>query len=116
MLLKELLKAPGFLYEIQGSYYYLGKWICRKCPETDASDCAYMYYMLRNGQEDSDINLYFQKIRAYSDFALEVPCNPAKVRSDAAALMDSLPETALDKLKEQFAAFKEDLEKYASQS
>ena len=29
-MLEQLLKQPGFIYEISGKYYFLGKWICKE--------------------------------------------------------------------------------------
>ena len=31
MITGQLLKSPGFLYQIGNKYYYLGKWICKEC-------------------------------------------------------------------------------------
>lgn len=112
MLPEKLLNLPCFLYEIEGAYYYLGKWICKECTDTDATDCAVMYKMCRSGQEEPDTNLYFQKIRAYSDFALEVPYNPAKIKTDIAALIGGLSEKAAGSLETQVLHFEEDLKKY----
>lgn len=81
MLTEQLLKSPGFLYQIEHTHYYLGKWICKECMDIDATDCVMMYHMCRRASEDADTCLYFNKIRAYSDFALEVPCNPAKIKT-----------------------------------
>lgn len=61
MLLEKLLKTPGFIYQIKGNYYFLGKWICKECTDTDATDCVMMYQMCRKGQEEPDTNMYFQK-------------------------------------------------------
>ena len=44
MLTETLLKQPGFLYKIGQKHYYLGKWICKECTESDASDCVMMYH------------------------------------------------------------------------
>lgn len=109
---EQLLKTPGFLYEISGNYYYLGKWICKKCTDTEATDCAVMYTMCRAGKEEPDTNMYFQKIRAYADFALEVPYNAAKIREDITTLVNSLSEQELQSLTDQLICFKEDLQKY----
>lgn len=87
---ERILKYPGFLYELGGNYYYLGKWICKECTNVDASDCVFMYRMSRNAGEDNETNLYFQKIRAYADFALEVPYNPAKIKEEMDALLRNL--------------------------
>ena len=48
MLTEQLLKSPGFLYQIGNTHYYLGKWICRECTEVDAADCVVMYQMCRS--------------------------------------------------------------------
>ena len=92
MTLETLLKLPGFLYEVNGHYYYLGKWICKECTEIEATDCVSMYHMCRNGQEEPDTAMYFQKIRAFSDFALEVPYNPAQIQTDLSHLLTSLTD------------------------
>lgn len=112
MILERLLKQPGFIYETDRRYYYLGKWICKDCTETEATDCVTMYHMCRNGHEEPDTNMYFQKIRAFSDFALEIPYDPEKIKKNMAALLDSLSDNALESLKKQMKEFEEDLEKY----
>ena len=112
MLTEQLLKYPGFLYRIDSTYYYLGKWICKECTETDATDCVMMYHVCRNGQEEPDTGMYFNKIRAYSDFALEVLCNPAKVKADMYALIDGLSESALASLEKEVQCFTDDYTKY----
>lgn len=108
MLLEHLLSAPGFLYKLNDEHYYLGKWICRKCTQTDAQDCVFMYHMCRAQKEAAEADLYFQKIRAYSDFALEVPCNPAKVREDMTDLLRGLSDKELEDLETQYRCFQED--------
>lgn len=112
MLTEQLLKSPGFVYQIGSAYYYLGKWICRECTELDATDCVAMYQMCRSGHEEPDTAMYFNKLRAYSDFALEAPCNPAKTKADMTALIDSLSESALASLTAQFQHFEEDYQQY----
>ena len=112
MLTETLLKQPGVLYKIGQKHYYLGKWICKECTESDATDCVMMYHMCRNNHEEPDTNMYFQKLRAFSDFALEVPCNPAKTKEDLTALVNGLSAEDLTKLQEQVAFFEEDLVKY----
>lgn len=111
-MLERLLKAPGFLYEIGGKYYYLGKWICKECLETEATDCVTMYYMCRSGQEEPNTNMYFQKIRAFSDFALEVPLNLGKIKADMESLLGSLDENGMAKLEKQLQCLEEDNTKY----
>lgn len=88
MLTERLLKLPGFLYQVGGTYYYFGKWICKECTDQDATDCATMYQMCRAGGEEPETNTYFQKLRAFSCFALEVPYNPGKIEADMNAVLE----------------------------
>lgn len=97
-MLETLLSLPGFIYQADGKYYFLGKWICKECDDVDATDCVTMYRMCREAGEEKNASLYFQKIRAYSDFALEVPYNPEKIRSDMSALLQGLSDQALSDL------------------
>lgn len=113
MLVEKLLTMPGFIYEVSGNYYYLGKWICKMCTDTDASDCVMMYQMCRRAGEEPDTNLYFQKIRAYSDFALEVPYNPIRIREDMEALADHLTDSEREHLQGQIQNVEEDIQKYS---
>ena len=114
MLLEKLLKTPGFIYEINGTYYYLGKWICKPCTDTAATDCVMMYQMCRKGNEEPDTNMYFQKIRAYSDFALEVPYTPSKIHDDMASLLEPLSDDEESRLNRQLQNVEEDIAKYCS--
>jgi len=111
-MLNELLKAPGFLYQVSGKYYYLGKWICKECDDIQPTDDAFMYAMCRSEQEEPNTNMYFQKIRAHADFALEIPYNPVKIKTDMEALLSALSETEKANLEKQLSNFREDLEKY----
>lgn len=61
---------------------------------SDATDCVTMYQMCRTGGEEPETRTYFQKIRAFSDFALEVPYNPAKIADDMNMILESLSEKA----------------------
>ena len=106
MLLEKLLKTPGFIYQIKG--------ICKECTDTDATDCVMMYQMCRKGQEEPDTNMYFQKIRAYSDFALEVPYDPNKIRNDMALILDTLSEEEIKSLTQQVENVESDVQKYCS--
>ncbi len=115
-MLNELLKAPGFLYQVSGNYYYLGKWICKECEDTQATDDAFMYTMCRSEQEEPTTNMYFQKLRAHADFALEIPYNPAKIKADMEAILESLSDSQKENLEKQFSNFREDLEKYCGQT
>ena len=112
MISEQLLKSPGFLYQIGNKYYYLGKWICKECTETDATDCVMMYHMCRSGKEEPDTAMYFNKLRAYSDFALEVPCNPVGTKANITALIGSLSDAELASLKTQVQDFEVDCGKY----
>ena len=56
--------------------------------------------------------LIFQKIRAFSDFALEVPYNPAKIADDMNMILESLSEKETTGLLEQIAHLEEDVTKY----
>ena len=112
MLSERILKLPGFLYQIGNNYYYLGKWICKECTDQAATDCVTMYQMCRAGGEEPETRTYFQKIRAFSDFALEVPYNPAKIADDMNMLLESLSEKETAGLLEQIAHLEEDVTKY----
>ena len=115
MLSERLLKLPGFIYEVNGDYYFLGKWICKACTDVEATDCVVMYQMCRNAKEEPETNMYFQKIRAFSDFALEVPFNPAKIQADMVAVLNTLSPTEAESLTAQVHCFEEDLLKYCNQ-
>ena len=39
-MLETLLTLPGFIYQADGKYYFLGKWICKECTDVDATDCV----------------------------------------------------------------------------
>ena len=111
-MLNEFLKAPGFLYQAAGKYYYLGKWICKECVDVQATDDAFMYDMCRKEQEEPNTNMYFQKLRAHADFALEIPYNPIKIKADMEAIINGLSDSQKDNLEKQLANFREDLQKY----
>jgi len=111
-MLNDFLKAPGFLYQVSGKYYYLGKWICKECDDIQPTDDAFMYAMCRSEQEEPNTNMYFQKIRAHADFALEIPYNPVKIKTDMETLLSALSETEKANLEKQLSNFREDLEKY----
>ena len=112
MLSERILKLPGFLYQIGNTYYYLGKWICKECTDQDATDCVTMYQMCRAGGEEPETNTYFQKLRALSDFALEVPYNPGKIKADMNTILENLSNVQLAALTEQVEHLEEDVAKY----
>ena len=113
MLVEKLLTMPGFIYEVSGNYYYLGKWICKMCTDTDASDLRHDVSDVPESRRRTDTNLYFQKIRAYSDFALEVPYNPIRIREDMEALADHLSDSEREHLQGQIQNVEEDIQKYS---
>ncbi len=100
-MLEKLLTLPGFIYEADGAYYYLGKWICKECTNVDETDCVTMYQMCRAGDEEKEASFYFQKIRAYSDFALDIPYNPALIRENMEKLLAGLSENGQKNLEKQ---------------
>ena len=104
MIIERILKYPGFLYELKGSHYFLGKWICKECTDTDAADCVFMYRMSRRAKENAETSMYFQKIRAYADFALEVPYNPAKINGDMTTLLENLSDSEISSFSDCFCA------------
>ena len=110
-MLERLLKQPGFIYEINGNYYFLGKWICKESTDVNANDFVFMYQMCRRSQ-DPEAGMYFHKIRACADFALEVPFNPVKIKKDMEEILASMSEIAAASLERQLQAFEEDLPKY----
>ena len=112
MLTERLLTLSGFIYEVSGKYYYMGKWICKPCTETEATDSVAMYQMCRRGGEEPETNMYFQKIRAFSDFALEVPYNPEKIKADLSAIEKELSPAEQQSLETQIRHFEEDIKKY----
>ena len=113
-MLEQLLKLPGFIYEVNGKYYFLGKWICKECSNLDASDCVFMYQMCRRGGEVQETQMYYMKIRAYADFALEIPYNAAKMKADMTALLDGLSEMAASSLERQVGVVVEDLARFGA--
>ena len=102
-MLETLLTLPGFIYQADGKYYFLGKWICSECTDVDATDCVTMYQMSRDAKEEKETSFYFQKIRAYSDFALEV-------RANMQTLLAGLSDQAAAGLKKQICQVQEDMQ------
>lgn len=97
---------PGFLYRIGYDYYYLGKWICEKCDDTGATDSHFMYELALKEQNAADMGLYFQRLRAYSDFALIPPFNAARVHGSQDRLLGLLSDEQLQELQNQIEDFK----------
>ena len=109
-MLETLLTLPGFIYQADGKYYFLGKWICKECTDVDATDCVTMYQMSRDAKEEKEASLYFQKIRAYSDFALDVPYDPEKIRTGMGSLLEGLSDQAVAGLEKQIQQVQEDMQ------
>lgn len=95
------LSCPGFLYQIGKDYFYLGKWICQKCTDCDVTDTHFMYKLALQTPDSPELNLYFQKLRAYSDFALVPPLNTKAVQEAQNQLLSSLDEKELEDLLRQ---------------
>lgn len=104
-LLEEFKKNPGFVYRIGTDYYYIGKWICKPCIDEAVTDCHAMYEMCTGAGETVNAAFYFQKLRAYSEFALDIPYNPAKILEDQTALLDTLSDSDIQSLTEQLRYF-----------
>ena len=105
-VLERLLQYPGFVYRIGNDQYFLGKWLCRKVEDTDVSDCRAMYEICSAAKEEEETSLYFQKLRAYSDFAVVPPYNPQGLKEKMGALLGPLSagdSSGLEKQVEQFA-------------
>lgn len=113
-MLEKLLSQPGFIYEIDGNYYFFGKWICKESLDVNANDFVFMYQMCRRSGDEPDTNMYFQKIRACADFALEIPYNPAKIKADMESILSNMSERAKNSLEKQIQNFADDLIKYCS--
>lgn len=113
-MLEQLLKLPGFIYEVRGKYYFLGKWICKECTNVDASDSVFMYQMCRRGGEVQETQMYYMKIRAYADFALEIPYNAAKIKTDMTAIIEGMSEMEAATLEKQVGAVVEDLARFGA--
>ena len=101
LLSQKLKKYPAFIYRLDGKYYFAGRWICKECTDLDATDCCEMFLMFSHREPNQDSALYFNKVRAYSDFALEVPCDPAAAEAAVEALLSGLEDAELDNLAKQ---------------
>lgn len=112
MIKERLIKQPGFLYQIGNTYYYLGKWICKECKDIEATDCVMMYEICRSAGEESETGMYFQKIRAHSDFALDIPYNSIKIQDDITSLIERLSNDEKKNLENQLERFEIDIQRY----
>lgn len=113
-LLEKLIQYDGFVYKIKGHFYFLGKWICKEVSEQEITDCHMMFEMDMKARDMQDAGLYFHKLRAYSDFALIPPCNPALIRTQISELLISLEDEDLSDLGEQISLFEEGCSLFAA--
>ena len=68
--------------------------------------------MCRRSHDENETAMYFHKVRACADFALEIPYNPVKIKNDMETILANLSETAISSLERQINNFEEDLPKY----
>ena len=66
-----------------------------------------MYELAYKEQNPADLNLYFQKLRAYSDFALVPPLDKEGVRRAQDLLLGSLTDLQTEDLTHQIRIFQE---------
>lgn len=104
-IIETLKHTPGFVYQIRDAYYFLGKWICKPCTDRDTTDTLEMYHICLDAGEIENAGIYLQKLRAYSDFALEVPYNPAKIQNDMRELIENLSSEEKQSLEKQITHF-----------
>lgn len=104
-LFRKLKTYPAFIYKIGQQYYFMGRWICKECTELDATDSCEMFAIFDHKEPNQDTALYFGKIRAYSDFALEAPCNPAATEAGIKKILESLNESELQNLSTQITDY-----------
>lgn len=104
-MIEILKKSPGFVYQIGADYYFLGKWICKPCADVEIQDSLAMFHICLDAGETANAALYFQKIRAYSDFALEIPYNPVKIQNDIQTLIEKLSPAEKADLEKQINRF-----------
>lgn len=105
MIKQQLLKLPGFLYQVENQFYFLGKWICTPISEVEISDCLYMFEMDWESGNHPEARTYFLKIRAHCDFALEIPYNPKKIESSLDHLLSTCSPETIHSLEKQIQRF-----------
>ncbi len=73
--LENLITKRGFIYLIDGEYYYIGHWIFKKCTDGHVINLFEEYRELDiNNLEDEKRILYlFRKLMLYSEFEIEDP-------------------------------------------
>ena len=104
-LLTALKKSPGFVYQIGSKHYFLGRFICKECSDAEITDTHMMYDVCSSANEMQNAAFYFNKLRAYSDFALEAPFNAVKLNADLTVLVDSLSAFEKQSLEKQYLRF-----------
>lgn len=107
-ILEVLKKSPGFVYQIGTRHYFLGKWICKRCTDTEITDTHMMYDVCSAAGEETNAHFYFEKLRVYSDFALDIPYNAPKIQSDLTDLLNSLSALEKQSLEKQYLRFAKD--------
>lgn len=107
-ILAELKKSPGFVYQISSNYYFLGKFICKPCNDLEITDAHMMYEMCSSAGELQNAAYYYNKLRAYSDFALEPPFHASKHLADLTSLINSLSPFEKQSLEKQYLRFAKD--------
>ena len=104
----KLKKSPGFVYQIGTQYYFLGKFICKPCDDTAVTDTHAMYEITSDAGEAQNAMFYFQKLRAYSDFALEAPFDIVKLHNDMTELFSNLSDFQKNSFQKQYLRFAKD--------
>lgn len=110
--LERFKQYPGFVYQLGQHFYFLGKWICKPCTDVNVTDCHAMYEICSSAGETTEAALYFQKLRAYSDFALDIPYNRALVQENLGILLEHLASHEQEELKSQLDRFAHDFETF----
>lgn len=78
----------------------------------DVTDCHAMYEICSSAGEAAETALYFQRLRAYSDFALDIPYNQAMIQKNLGILLKHLTSHEQDELKSQLDRFARDFEAF----
>lgn len=107
-LLELFKKSPGFVYQLGSRYYFLGKWICKPCTDTEITDTHMMYEVCSDAGEEVNAKFYFEKLRVYADFALDIPYNAAKIQNDLSTLYGNLSAYEKQSLEKQYLRFSKD--------
>ncbi len=112
MLSERILKLPGFSLSDREQIIILENGSARNAPTRlplIVSPCIRCAALEKKNLKQI---LIFKKLRAYSDFALEVPYNPSKIAADMKAILESLSDEQLHNLTEQIDHLEEDITRY----